>query len=397
VFLFVPATAGVGIWSFLDPLALYHRVSTVVLFPLATWAVKTGLDLVGRLAPVAEPAATLADRFTTQVIPEGQNLFLGVWPLALLITGILLLELAAPRFWCRFVCPAGAWLGLLARRALFRRRVDPTCVRCAGCRRDCPMGAIPAAAPETTLSEACTLCMGCLGSCPDAVVPTTFSFGQGLRAPGTGLSRREFLGTVVGSVAAVGTNRLSLADRREVDRLLRPPGAVVEPLFLDRCVRCLSCVRICRTNGGCLQPGRIHQDLLELWAPEAVMRVGYCEYECNLCGRVCPTGVIRPLALEEKKKTVMGMAYFDRNLCIPYARHEDCMVCEEHCPVPDKAIQFESLEVTLPDGTKKPVKTPRVVRNLCIGCGICETKCPLPGAPGVFVANECAQRPDPPS
>ena len=59
---------------------------------------------------------------------------------------------------------------------------------------------------------------------------------------------------------------------------------------------------------------------------------------------------------------------------------------------PEKAIKFEIKEVLLPDGSLKKVKYPYVVRDLCIGCGICENKCPLPGAPGIFVNTENQKR-----
>jgi len=90
----------------------------------------------------------------------------------------------------------------------------------------------------------------------------------------------------------------------------------------------------------------------------------------------------------------MGLAYFDKNLCIPFAQNKDCIVCEEHCPTPEKAIKFDIKEVLLADGTLHNVKYPFVVRELCIGCGICETKCPVPGAPGIFVTTENQQRPE---
>lgn len=174
--------------------------------------------------------------------------------------------------------------------------------------------------------------------------------------------------------------------------MIRPPGSLPEDEFLNRCIRCLECVRICASNGGCLQPDSIHNNVLELWTPVAIMRQGYCEYNCNLCGQVCPTEAILPLPLEQKKHTPMGLAYFDKNLCIPYAQNKDCIVCEEHCPTPDKAIKFEIKEVLLADGSIKMVKYPFVIKELCIGCGICEDKCPLPGAPGIFVNTDNEKR-----
>ena len=75
------------------------------------------------------------------------------------------------------------------------------------------------------------------------------------------------------------------------------------------------------------------------WSPVLDTRRGYCEYRCNLCGQVCPTDAIRKLSLREKQKFKIGIAVFDKKICLPYAKGENCIVCEEHCPVPEKAIR----------------------------------------------------------
>jgi ferredoxin len=206
-------------------------------------------------------------------------------------------------------------------------------------------------------------------------------------------SRRHFLETTFSSLMALGLLSIGLPNKTAKGKMLRPPGSLPEPEFQDNCIRCLECIRICQSNGACLQPDGIHTSILELWAPVAVMRTGYCEYNCNLCGQVCPTDAILPLSLEQKQATPIGLAYFDKDLCIPYAKHEDCIVCEEHCPTPEKAIKLEEKDTILPDGTIKRVKYPYVVHERCIGCGICETKCPLPGPPGIFVTIENQVRP----
>ncbi len=88
----------------------------------------------------------------------------------------------------------------------------------------------------------------------------------------------------------------------------------------------------------------------------------------------------------------MGLAFFDKSRCIPWYRHEDCLVCEEHCPTPDKAIKFDVREIVSHDGSTRVVKFPYVIEDLCIGCGICETKCPIIGNAGIFVTNAKEQR-----
>jgi translation initiation factor RLI1 len=63
----------------------------------------------------------------------------------------------------------------------------------------------------------------------------------------------------------------------------------------------------------------------------------------------------------------------------------NCIVCEEHCPIPEKAIRSEIVEDTDYTGKKITLKKPYIVDELCIGCGICENKCPLEGKSAIEV------------
>jgi NAD-dependent dihydropyrimidine dehydrogenase PreA subunit len=103
---------------------------------------------------------------------------------------------------------------------------------------------------------------------------------------------------------------------------------------------------------------------------------------------VCPTGAIGYLEEGQKEKTVIGVAVFEAGRCLPYRKAQDCMVCEEHCPTNPKAIVFQEEVRRDPLGAEKTVKIPRVVEERCVGCGICETKCPLPGRSAIRVARE---------
>jgi formate hydrogenlyase subunit 6/NADH:ubiquinone oxidoreductase subunit I len=122
--------------------------------------------------------------------------------------------------------------------------------------------------------------------------------------------------------------------------------------------------------------------------PQLKTPSGYCEYNCNLCGQVCPTGAIRPLPMDQKQKMKMGTAHFDKGRCIPYYYGETCMVCEEHCPVPDKAIRFTEQTVMTLEGKTTKTLLPYVNENACIGCGICTSCCPLIGEKGIYLTND---------
>ena len=124
-----------------------------------------------------------------------------------------------------------------------------------------------------------------------------------------------------------------------------------------------------------------------MFSPVLKARTGYCEYNCTLCGQVCPTGAITKLAAADKKKVKIGNAWFDKNLCLPHAKGIPCIVCEEHCPTPDKAIKFKEAVVENSMGEKVKVKQPYLVDHLCVGCGICETRCPLSGNSAVIVTS----------
>jgi Pyruvate/2-oxoacid:ferredoxin oxidoreductase delta subunit len=147
-------------------------------------------------------------------------------------------------------------------------------------------------------------------------------------------------------------------------------------------------MKACPTSG--LQPTLFEAGLEGIWTPMLVPHIGYCEYNCNLCGQVCPTQAIQPLPLEDKKKVKIGLAAFDTGRCLPYDYDRECLVCEEHCPVSPKAIYFFTTEVQTRDGKTIQVKQPRVDPELCTGCGICENVCVFKDRAAVRVtsANE---------
>jgi formate hydrogenlyase subunit 6/NADH:ubiquinone oxidoreductase subunit I len=119
--------------------------------------------------------------------------------------------------------------------------------------------------------------------------------------------------------------------------------------------------------------------------PKLVPRLGACSFSCRACGQICPTGAIVELPLEEKQRTVIGLASVNRDRCLPWAYDTPCIVCEEVCPVADKAVHLEEIEVIGQDGQPVWIQQPRVVESLCIGCGICEHQCPVEGEAAIRV------------
>ncbi len=279
------------------------------------------------------------------------------------------------RYWCRVFCPLGALYAGCARFAWLERTVTKDCTHCKRCRSYCRMGAINE--DLNYIKGECILCMDCIYDC---VPPATqFKFmlpastrktSYAVKEEGGGINRRQFLFLMVISFFSLGTSwGQGKKGQRRGGRVIRPPAALKEEKFLNRCIRCGNCMKVCLTNG--LQPVLLQTGLEGIWTPHLVPEIGYCEYLCTLCGNVCPTAAIPRLTIEQKKKTRLGIAEIDRNICPPWSESKDCIVCEEHCPVFDKAIKIKE-EVRGDSVLLKPY----VDEELCIGCGICQTKCP---------------------
>jgi len=203
------------------------------------------------------------------------------------------------------------------------------------------------------------------------------NFFNSKEGTGLDLGRRHVLAA---GIAGLGGGLLfksqPLADGRTFNSgLIRPPGAVSEDEFLERCVRCGECMKVCPTN--VIQPTLLEAGLEGLWSPVLKTGMSYCEYKCKMCMEICPTSAIVKMTLEEKKKVKVGLAHIDKNRCLPWAYSRPCEVCAEHCPLPEKAVWMEVVTVTRANGGKVTVKQPHVNAELCIGCGICENKCPV--------------------
>ena len=345
----------------LDPLPLVYRTFSLVLIPATAQ--------IGQAGPLLARAT------------EGAG-----W-IALFMLLILGLAAYRPRFYCRFVCPLGALLGLLSRWVPWRiGKRDPECSNCMVCDRDCEGACNPAG--KIRVSE-CLVCANCLHTChEDQMGYRTQSSAAG-EFVSPDLTRRGFLLAVGAGVATVPVMRLNRALGSNANPgVLRPPGSLAEEDFLARCIKCGQCMKICPTN--IIQPALGQGGLEGLWTPVLNYRVGSsgCELNCVACGHLCPTAAIRPLTVAEKRgqgayadkgPVRLGLAFVDRDRCLPWAFGKSCIVCQEVCPVSPKAIEVR-------DGR------PWVLADRCIGCGVCEHECPVHGLRAIRVTAENESR-----
>ncbi len=114
---------------------------------------------------------------------------------AAVLTTLALLSLVVKHFWCRYLCPYGALLGLASFLSPLSVRRDPeTCNDCRACTRACPVE-IPVHARLRVLSPECTGCMSCVAACtvPDCLGVTR----KGARAWSPWLVPAAGVGTVL--------------------------------------------------------------------------------------------------------------------------------------------------------------------------------------------------------
>ncbi|MCE5203162.1 MAG: 4Fe-4S binding protein [Actinomycetia bacterium] len=361
-----------GAYLVFDPLATLTRSATVLLFPFVdrmTRLIGDVLYLVPALRGAVDAVTTALAGRIIYAAPRVYGLAVAVLGMLLAILGLNLVE---RRFWCRYLCPLGALLGAVGRFGFRNRTVDvDACISCGACDRVCPMDAVRDGFHATDTSR-CQLCLECADVCPTDAIAIGMRPAKSAYRP----SRRAFVG-VAGLGLLAGFFTFTGLSRRTPDRfLVRPPGARVEGELLALCTRCGQCMKVCPTN--VLQPSFSKAGMEGFFTPEMDYRVGNCDWACAECGKVCPTGAIQRLELEEKRKTAIGRAYIDTTRCIPWADLGQCLVCQELCPVVDKAIVFTEDDVVTPAGEAIVVKRPHVVPDRCIGCGVCEFHCPVP-------------------
>ncbi len=395
----VAAVLGSGIAGLFDPLSLLIRSLTLSVLPGLNLALNALFNaLYGTHASVLQLLGEGLRILSSHILMSfkqpyfHQGFFIGV-----ILLGLLILNLRITRFWCRALCPLGALLGFLSRWSLLGLEKHPAqCGDCNRCLLNCQGGDDPIPGARWRKAE-CHLCFNCVGDCPESSIKFKFFPATPTTIEAPDLKRRRAFASIAAGAAALPLFRSTtgLAVERH-ERLIRPPGALDEKHFLDRCIRCGECMKVCPNNS--LQPTLAEAGIEGLWTPVLVPRVGYCEPSCVLCSQVCPTGAIWEITSAEKawvssasnksvKPIHIGTAFYDRGRCLPWALATECIVCEEWCPTSPKAIYLRPAEVFDAQGNAKQVRQPYVDAGRCVGCGACEFACPVQDRPAVYVTS----------
>ena len=369
------ALAGLSLAFSVAPIPLVTRFFALLVLPL----LQLGSDLALRLtAPLAKTLDLPALLYLELPLPRFDLPWLTLVFMLLVVAG----SFWRPRFWCRYLCPAGAMMALCARRPVLRRRVTEDCIDCGRCTRHCPTAAIGSEPRETTHAE-CIVCQTCRRVCPTAAV--VFDRAAAAHPEPRAAFAPYRRGLLLGAACGLGTAAVTLSGARHLlggtgtgrivpPDLLRPPGARPENDFLRRCYRCGACLGACPTNT--LQPFGLAAGLPGLLTPVITPRIGPCDPDCTACGEVCPTGAIRSLTPTERPWAKVGTAHILRHKCLAWEMDRKCLVCDEVCP-------YDAIVLKPEPGLK--VAVPFVIENRCSGCGYCEHHCPVRAVPAIVV------------
>lgn len=261
-------------------------------------------------------------------------------------------------------------------------------------------------------------------------------------------SRREFIRSSVMAAGVVGFSLLGfLPVVRGTSLRLRPPGAIKETFdeqqFLASCIKCGQCVQVCPVEA--IKLADLDEGF-GIGVPYIDARAQACDFSCDglQCVLACPTGALthdldypadtrmgfarlsRPqscLAIQGKGfkgqargtdfKGLLRYEEVDRWNPIPVADHpydlELCDLCVRQCPIEIRITQCaaEAAEASTENQARVAAKIgnecpPRhaialepveegdtvrmrpVIKEGCVGCGVCEMICP-PEPPAIVI------------
>lgn len=369
IVLFAAVIGSLSLVNFIDPYGLFGRIVSHLISPvfyLLNNQFVSGLEFfdiyaMGPIKIIPVPGIVLCISFLCFCVVAYMSLRYG-------------------RQYCSSICPVGTLLGLLSRVSLFQFNIDKEqCNMCLQCVKNCKAGCID---NNMTIDlERCVACFNCLSACKQSAV--MYTKGRGIDSGEQALPnlsrRRLVIGTATSGIflMVLGIPLRSYAGKlieNKGAKPIIPPGAVSVSHFAQTCIACHLCVHACRTH--VIKPAFMEYGLKGMLQPVMDFNQGKCAYECNECGKVCPTDAIAPLELGQKKLTKIGSVKLIKKLCITHKDHKDCGACIEVCP-------SHAVYAVL----RGNVRYPEIKPGPCIGCGACQFVCPVKSEKAIIVES----------
>lgn len=133
---------------------------------------------------------------------------------------------------------------------------------------------------------------------------------------------------------------------------LRPPWALSEADFVDRCTRCGRCADVCPTQ--VIQPAR-----------GGFPEISFARGECLFCGECVSSCTPQALSRDTADAPWNLRVKIDTQACIAYMGVE-CRGCVDPC-------EPRAIRVSFRPGA---IGTPVINADVCTGCGACLRVCP---------------------
>ena len=412
-YLILGATVVLAIFGFmelcllLDPYSNFGRISANIFRPTVMWGNNVVAEILSTMGNYSLYHVSI--KISTAALVASITAFI-VFAVMVYFRG---------RLFCNSICPVGALLSIVSRFSIFRMSIDNSaCNKCKSCERSCKAEAIDATNMKVDASR-CITCFNCTSSCtknaikyrlaPLALikggnsVASTYEMPEQevLNAEASKLqisepevpetevtkdkfteSRRSFITTSAALAGAVPLHALAQSNGTGGNKKLpvTPPGSLSIERFKDLCTGCHLCVVQCPTQ--ILKPAGLQYGFDFMLRPYMSFNNKYCNYSCIVCSQVCPTDAIRPISEERKKVIQVGIAEFYLDLCIVKTEENDCGACSEHCST--QAVHMVPYKGTL--------TIPKVEPELCIGCGGCESICPVRPERAIIVISNAVHQ-----
>ena len=323
---------------------------------------------------------------------------LGVAIITFLVVGVLAWRYG--RTWCNTLCPVGTLLGFLSKYALFKVRINTeACTQCGICAAKCKASCINSK-EKTVDNSRCVDCFNCLSTCKRNAISYSPSLQRekAVQAEATPVeleegtsavdaSRRQFLLTSLATAAAIpsamaqNTQEAILPQKeRWREHPIAPPGAVAYEHLLKHCTSCHLCISKCPSQ--VLKPALLEYGIGGIMQPMLYFDKGFCNYDCTVCGDVCPNDAIHSLTKEQKHHTQVGYVVFVPKRSIVITDGTSCGACSEHCPT--QAVSMVPF--------KNGLTIPKIKRSICVGCGGCEFICPARPLRAIYVEGHPEQK-----